>query len=136
MRILLDAHTFLWFVLGDAQLSNSAKAFIVDPANQILFSPVSYWEIAIKISIGKFRLPDIEKNIVEMSAEDLAAKTLPLYTHHSLRVAEMPLHHRDPFDRLLIAQAQAEGLPLMTADPVLAKYDVDIIWAGTEPAPS
>jgi PIN domain nuclease of toxin-antitoxin system len=62
-------------------------------------------------------------------------KPLPLYTHHALRVAELPLHHRDPFDRLLVAQAQMEGLPLMTADPKLAAYDVEIIWAGREEGP-
>lgn len=136
MRFLIDTHCWIWALADSERLNPTAAAMIEDEANTVVLSAVSVAEIAIKISIGKFRLPDIEKNIVEMSAEDLAAKTLPLYTHHSLRVAEMPLHHRDPFDRLLIAQAQAEGLPLMTADPVLAKYDVDIIWAGTEPAPS
>ncbi len=136
MRFLIDTHCWIWAFAAPTKLNNTALGLIKSGENSVSFSAVSIAEIAIKVSIGKLTFPSPVKEFVTSGIEDSGMKTLPLYMHHALRVAELPLHHRDPFDRLLIAQAQAEGLPLMTADPEFAKYDVEIIWAGKEPPPA
>jgi len=116
-------------------LNDTVKALMRSGENTGFFSAVSAAEIGIKSRIGKLHLPAPAKEYVVHGIENSGLKTIPLHIHHALRLAELPQHHRDPFDRLLIAQAQAEGLPLMTADPTIAKYDVEIIWAGREEAP-
>jgi PIN domain nuclease of toxin-antitoxin system len=135
MRFLIDTHCWLWGLLAKDRLNDAAKALLEDGDNTAFFSAVSAAEIGIKFGIEKLQLPRPAKEFVVSEVEDAGMKTLPLYMHHALRVAELPLHHRDPFDRLLVAQAQMEGLPLMTADAKIAKYDVEIIWAGREEAP-
>ncbi|HEY6140227.1 MAG TPA: type II toxin-antitoxin system VapC family toxin [Thermoanaerobaculia bacterium] len=135
MRFLIDTHCWLWGLLAQERLNDAAKALLEDGENTAFFSTVSAAEIGIKVGIKKLELPRPAKEFVVSEVGDAGMKTLPLYMHHTLRVADLPLHHRDPFDRLLIAQAQAEGLPLMTADPKIAQYDVEIIWAGREEAP-
>lgn len=135
MRFLIDTHCWLWTFLSPERLNESAAALLSSEENTIVFSSICAAELAVKVRIGKLELPEAVKEYVESGVDDFDMKPLPLYLHHALRVAELPLHHRDPFDRLLVAQAQMEGLPLMTADPKLAAYDVEIIWAGTEAAP-
>ena len=135
MRFLIDTHCWLWTFLSPERLNDSAAALMASEENTIVFSAICAAEIALKVRIGKLQLPDETKEYVASGVKDFDMKPLPLYLHHALRVAELPLHHRDPFDRLLIAQAQAEGLPLMTADPRVAKYDLEIIWAGRGEAP-
>jgi PIN domain nuclease of toxin-antitoxin system len=135
MRFLIDTHCWIWAFSARARLNDSALALIGSGENTVVFSAVSAAEIAIKVRVGKLNLPYPAKEYVASRIEDSGVKTMPLYIHHAIRVADLPLHHRDPFDRLLIAQAQAEGLPLMTADPTVAKYDVEIIWAGRGEAP-
>jgi PIN domain nuclease of toxin-antitoxin system len=135
MKFLIDTHCWLWAFLASERLNDAAKALLADEGNTAFFSTVSAAEIGIKVSIEKLHLPGSAKDFVVSQSENAGMKTLPLYMQHGLRVADLPLHHRDPFDRLLVAQAQAEGLPLMTADPKIAKYDVEIIWAGREEAP-
>ena len=135
MRFLIDTHCWLWAFLATARLNDAAKALLNDSENTAFFSAVSAAEIGIKVGIDKLHLPRPAKEYVVSGTEDAGMKMLPLHIHHALRVAELPLHHRDPFDRLLIAQAQAEGLPLMTADSNIAKYDVKIIWAGRDAPP-
>lgn len=135
MRFLIDTHCWLWTFLSPERLNDSAAALMASEENTIVFSAICAAEIAVKVSIGKLQLPDAAKEFVDSGVENFEMKPLPLYMHHALRVAELPLHHRDPFDRLLVAQAQMEGLPLMTADPKLAAYDVEIIWAGKGDAP-
>jgi PIN domain nuclease of toxin-antitoxin system len=131
MRFLIDTHCWLWSFLAPSRLNDAAKKLLRGGENTAFFSAVSAAEIGIKIRIEKLELPRPATAYLEASG----MKTLPLYVHHALRVAELPLHHRDPFDRLLIAQAQSEGVPLMTADPEVAKYNVQIIWAGREAPP-
>jgi len=136
MRFLIDTQCWLWAYSARERLNDTAWKQMRSGENIVIFSAVSVAEIAIKARVGKLTLPSPAKEFFATKIPESSVSTLPLYVHHALRVAEMPLHHRDPFDRLLVAQAQAEGLPLMTADPKLAKYDVEIIWAGKEPPPA
>ena len=103
--------------------------------NVIVFSAVSALEIAIKTAIGKLALPEPAEEYVTSRLEAMAISPMPIYLPHALRVAELPPHHGDPFDRLLVAQCQVEGLPLLTADAAMASYDVDVIWAARGRAP-
>jgi PIN domain nuclease of toxin-antitoxin system len=135
MRFLIDTHCWLWAISAPERLNPEAAELLGSDSHTIVVSAISTAEIAVKASIGKLRFDEPVDEFVSSRIEAQGMKPLPLYVHHALRVAELPLHHRDPFDRLLVAQAQMEGLPLMTADPKLAAYDVDIIWAGRDPEP-
>ena len=126
MRLLLDTHTFLWFVTNDPQLSENALEAVAEPANEVLLSPASYWEIAIKVGLGKLSLPMPPGDYVPDRLLSSGVVGLPIEHGHALHVASLPYHHRDPFDRLLIAQAQIEQLTILTADRQLAQYDVQI----------
>jgi PIN domain nuclease of toxin-antitoxin system len=128
MRALLDTHAFLWFILGDSQLIASAKTFIEDPANDIEISPASYWEIAIKIRLGKYVLPEPYQSFMEthLAANDF--QILPIMPKHTALLTKMPLHHKEPFDRLLVAQALSETIPLVSADAQLDPYGVKRHW--------
>jgi PIN domain nuclease of toxin-antitoxin system len=135
MRFLIDTHCWLWAVSAPERLRPAATEFIENHENAILFSAVSALEIAIKASIGKLTLPDPPREFVTSRVDALSMTPLPIYLSHTLRVAELPLHHGDPFDRLLIAQCQIERLPIMTADAAIAQYDVEVIWAGRGRSP-
>lgn len=125
MRLLLDTHVVLWQLAGTAAVGAAARAQI-EQADELLFSVVSFAEIGVKAAIGKLIVPaDIDRHIV-----DSGLRILALTAEHGLRVADLPLHHRDPFDRLLISQARAEGLALVTADRRITDYDVTVIDAG------
>jgi len=128
MRYLLDTHTFLWWITDDAKLSPTARGLIQDRGNNLYLSAASGWEIAIKTSLGRLEfVGDPEKVIPEqMSLNEIEG--LPIQTTHALRVYVLPYHHRDPFDRLLVAQCQLEDLPIVTDDPEIAKYQVDVVW--------
>jgi PIN domain nuclease of toxin-antitoxin system len=130
MRFLIDTHCWLWAVRSPDRLGPRATAMIENRDNKIILSVVSTLEIAIKASIGKLHLPEPADDFVRSQMAALAMTSLPVYLSHSLRVGELPQHHRDPFDRLLVAQCQIERLPFMTADESIAQYDVEIIWAG------
>ncbi len=118
MRILLDTHLLLWWLDASPSLSEEALTVIRDPENTIFVSAVSLWEIWLKQSLGKLRLPaNFEEGLAEESFE-----SLPLTASHARQVAQLPWRHRDPFDRLLVAQAQVENLVLFTANEVLASY--------------
>lgn len=135
MRFLLDTHCFLWGLAAPERLHHEGAALITDEENTVVFSVVSALEIAIKVSLGKLTLPEPAETFVVSQIEDLAMSVLPVYVPHALRVAALPQLHRDPFDRLLVAQSQVEGLPLMTGDAALAAYDVEVIWVGRGRAP-
>ena len=123
-RLLVDTHVLLWWLAGDPALSSNAHAAIADPANVPLVSVASLWEIAIKRSLGKLTAPDdLPDRITEHGFE-----WLPISSAHAWAVRDLPLHHRDPFDRLLVAQATVERLPVVTADPRLAAYAVETCW--------
>jgi PIN domain nuclease of toxin-antitoxin system len=128
VRLLLDTHVFLWWVEDAPVLSRKARAAIADPENQCLLSLVSSWEMAIKLSLGKLKLPDaIERFIPEQLAAN-GFSQLQIDFRHVVRVAGLAFHHRDPFDRLLVAQAIEEKLPVITSDPLFTKYGVKRIW--------
>jgi PIN domain nuclease of toxin-antitoxin system len=135
MRFLIDTHCWLWSVSAPERLRPAAVDLIESRDNKLVFSAVSALEIAIKVSLGKLQLPEPPGAFVPSRVEALAMASLPIYLSHALHVASLPHHHSDPFDRLLVAQCQIEGLPLMTADAAIAQYDVEIIWAGRGRAP-
>lgn len=128
MRLLLDTHVFLWWVQDARELSRNARAAIADSRNEGLLSLASCWEIAIKLSIGKLRLPAaIERFIPEQLAIN-GFQQLDIGFRHVARVAGLAFHHRDPFDRLVVAQALEEDLTVVSADPVFRKYGVRRLW--------
>jgi PIN domain nuclease of toxin-antitoxin system len=129
VKILLDTHVWLWMIAEPEKLSRHARRHINRDAEELILSAASSWEISIKWALGKLPLPNAP---AEFFTEHLAAtKTYPLAIEHShaLRVATLPRHHGDPFDRLLIAQAQVERIPILTADPHFKPYDVELIPA-------
>ncbi len=128
MTLLLDTHAFLWFVAGDPKLSATARALIEDPRNRVLLSVVSLWEIVVKTSLGKLPLG---KTIAELVRDDIQGndvELLPIHVGHLVTLAGLPLHHRDPFDRLLVAQAQTESIQLVSTDGVLDAYGISRLW--------
>lgn len=128
MNLLLDTHTLLWFVLGDAQLSVAARQLIEDETNPKFVSPAAYWEIAIKISIGKYALNEPYEIFIDRAIRQNGFLTLPIEPRHTALLINMPFYHRDPFDRLIIAQAVVEGLAIVSADPVFDAYSVQRLW--------
>ena len=128
MRVLLDTHTFLWFALDDPQLSAAAKAVIVDPANEKYVSPASWWEIAIKMKIGKLLLRESFLEFVQHAIHDNGFAMLPIEPAHTSIVSTLPFHHKDPFDRMLIARALAESIPIVSADAALDPYGTHRLW--------
>lgn len=128
MRVLLDTHVFLWWI-GDApELSPKARRAITDPANDCLLSLASFWEIAIKISLGKLQLPGVMERFIPEQLAINAFRQYDIAFKHVARVASLPFHHRDPFDRLLAAQALEDRLPVVSHDRVFRRYGVERIW--------
>lgn len=128
MKAILDTHAFLWWVLDNPKLSGTARNFIIDPNNTIYLSAVSGWEMAIKWSMGKLTLPDQPYSFVRQQLEINNFSPLPIQMNHGLYVHELPEIHKDPFDRLLIAQSIIENLLLISTDAVLKKYPVSLLW--------
>jgi PIN domain nuclease of toxin-antitoxin system len=128
MRVLLDTHAFLWFVLNDAQLSASARTLIEDPTTDVLVSPASYWEIAIKVRLGKLDLRSSYDDFVQRGILGNDFAVLAIEPKHTSVLTTLPMHHKDPFDRLLIAQAQVEKLALISADSAMDAYGVQRLW--------
>ena len=128
MRLLLDTHAFLWWVAANPRLSRKARAAIASARNECLISVASAWEMAIKVSLGKLR---IDVPLHRFLPEQLAAngfQVLAIDLRHTARVAQLPFHHRAPFDRLRVAQAIEEQLALVSADPVFSGYGVKRVW--------
>ena len=128
MKVLLDTHTFLWWIADSPRLSARAREVIRDSNNELFFSAASGWEIAIKAQLGRLQLPD---NLEQFIVGQLSLNTilvLPIQLRHALHVYTLPQHHRDPFDRMLVAQSQVENLPILTTDPQIAQYEVKTIW--------
>ena len=128
MKILLDTHAFLWALSGNNKLSGNAKTAYIDSVNELFFSAVSYWEIGIKISIGKLELASNWEKIIDKEMINNGIKWLDLKKEHVQGIINLEFHHRDPFDRLLIAQAQYEQLVIMTIDKQIGKYDITTLW--------
>jgi PIN domain nuclease of toxin-antitoxin system len=124
VRLLLDTHTLLALLSSDYPLSTDAQATMERPNAELLASAVNVWEIAIKRSIGKLKAPDDLIERIDATGTEL----LSITARHANATATLPLHHRDPFDRLLIAQAKLEGCAILTKDPAFAAYDIPVIW--------
>ena len=125
MTLMLDTHTFLWWLTDPENLSLAARVAIEDPANQVMVSPVVLWEIAIKRSIGKLKT---SLNI-ESAVRDAGFIYVPITETHIATTETLPLHHRDPFDRMLVAQAIVENATLVTRDPLIPPYGISTIRA-------
>ena len=120
MRLLLDTHTFVWCLTDVPRLAEAARSAIADSGNDVFVSAITGWEVAVKRAKGTMTAPD---NLSAM-IEEKRFTHLPLTFHHAEQAGKLPLHHRDPFDRFLIAQAQAEGLILVTRDRYIQRYNV------------
>lgn len=128
MRALLDTHAFLWWTLDDDRLSDAAREVIRDGRNEILVSVASIWEVAIKATRGKLELPlPIDAYVTDRLRRNRWA-ALAIDERHAIRTASLPMLHTDPFDRVLVAQAMVESLPIVTIDAAISRYDVETIW--------
>jgi len=128
MRTLLDTHALLWLITDDKRLSPRAKEAFLDQENVLFFSAASYWEICIKISLGKLQL---ETNWQEVIQNEMAANAiywLPVEVSHCAELTKLPFHHRDPFDRMLVAQAVVEEMQLLSRDRRLSAYGIKRVW--------
>jgi PIN domain nuclease of toxin-antitoxin system len=124
MRLLLDTHALLWFVWNHPSLSATARTLMSDPANTLLLSAATIWEIAIKVRVGKLTLADPYEVFMNQAVATTRLTVLPIEIRHAAGLTALPFQHRDPFDRLLIAQAQVEQVPLLSADTVFDRYGV------------
>jgi PIN domain nuclease of toxin-antitoxin system len=127
LKLLLDTHTFIWFINGDEHLSEKAKDAILTPSDSKFVSIVSIWEMAIKISLGKLRINFPFKEILHQIEEN-GFEILPIVFDHTLEVTQLEYHHRDPFDRLLIAQAISEKMAIISKDNNFHNYSPKVIW--------
>lgn len=130
MKYLLDTNVWLWSLWEPQRIARAPRETIADLTNTVFLSAVTSWEIAIKAAVGKLRLPEPPASYVPRRMADQGLRPLPVSHPHALAVFALPAHHRDPFDRLLVAQAKLEGLILVTADRILEKYPIQILWAG------
>jgi PIN domain nuclease of toxin-antitoxin system len=128
VRVLLDTHAFLWATSDDERLSYLARDLIRDPEQELLFSPASAYEIAVKTAAGRLQLPEDAATYVTTRIAMFALQTLPITVEHAVEAASLPPIHADPWDRLLVAQARAEAVPILTADRLVRQYDVETIW--------
>ncbi len=130
MNSLIDTHCWLWWLSEPERLNARARRRIADRRNAVFFSAASAWEIAIKAALGKLRLPEPAATYVPSRVSAQGMVPLPINQRHALHLETMPPHHRDPFDRMLIAQAQIEALPVLTADRNFLPYEVKVLWAS------
>jgi PIN domain nuclease of toxin-antitoxin system len=128
MRLLLDTHCFLWLNDRPERLGPMALSACQDPGNPLYLSLVSLWEIEIKQHLGKLALKAPWRQMLSRQQADNGLRTLPISLSHIEQLAQLPMHHRDPFDRMLIAQARVEGMALVSVDGAMASYDVEVVW--------
>jgi len=127
MKAILDTHAFLWALAGDARMSRHARDIFAGSADLSL-SIASFWEILIKVQSGKLNFPRPAGPYVIRKLAENRIKTLPISIDHLLALERLPMHHRDPFDRMLIAQSMEEDWPIITADPMFKQYPIQVIW--------
>lgn len=131
MKLLVDTQCWLWWFAQPERLNEEAITHLADETNEVLFSVASVWEMGIKVALGKLPLPESIDSYISSRMVQLGARSLEISVNHALRAAALPLHHRDPFDRMLIAQAQLENLTLVSADAMFRQYnDFSILWAA------
>ncbi len=130
MRILVDSHCWLWWLFEPERLGERARDAFAEQRDPLYLSAASAWEISIKTALGKLRLPQPAHEFVPRALAEQGMQALPVTLPHALHVERLPALHDDPFDRVLVAQAQLERCVLLTADPQVAQYDVEVLWAG------
>ena len=128
MTLLVDTSAFLWWVTGNPRLSTHARATLTDPGNQVFLSAVSAWEIALKHALGKLPLPEEPETLIPRLRERHRVEELALSEAAALQLPKLPSLHRDPFDRMLVCQAIAHGMTLVTPDPLVRRYPVRTLW--------
>lgn len=128
MRLLLDTHAYIWLFEDDPRLSATARKLLSDPRNTLLLSAVSCWEVSIKQSLGKLDVHRSPLDVADQGLREGHVQWLPLALAHCVQLQALPLHHRDPFDRMLIAQALAEDCAVLSADPQFDAYPVRRLW--------
>ena len=128
MKVLLDTHAFLWLIAGDPRLSRKAKTVFLDSGNHLFFSAASFWEICIKKSLGKISLKEDWIRTIQFELDFNCIQWLPIEVHHCAEIIDLPFHHRDSFDRMLIGQAIAEDMCLLSRDSLFSSYPVTRIW--------
>lgn len=128
MRFLLDTHSFLWWITDSQHLSQTAQNIISDSNNELFWSAASSWEVAIKYNLGRLRLPEAPELFIPTELVKNRIESLHIVDEHSFRAGQLPIHHRDPFDRMLIAQAQIEEMKIISNDHQISLYDVNVTW--------
>jgi PIN domain nuclease of toxin-antitoxin system len=128
MNYLLDTHVFIWMDSDPSLLSASVEGLLKDKQNAVYISVVSVWEMQIKVQIGKLTLSAPVEKLVQEQRDNNDLNILPVTLAHALKVGDLPLHHKDPFDRLLVAQAIVEDFTLITKEPILSQYEAKVIW--------
>lgn len=127
MRLLLDTHVFLWWILDSPGLSQAARSAIQDGSNAVFWSAASSWEVSIKYALGRLPLPAEPERFLPMELARNGVQPLTISDAHAFRAGQLPLHHKDPFDRMLVAQAQVEALTLISSDPLMRPYAIDLL---------
>jgi PIN domain nuclease of toxin-antitoxin system len=128
VKVLLDTHVLLWWLVDDPRLSERARQVVSDPSAAVYFSAVSSWELAIKFALGRLELPAPPRSFVPRVLQEQSIRSLDITHAHALDVADLPAHHRDPFDRLLVAQARVEKVGIVSGDPIFEEYGVPVVW--------
>jgi PIN domain nuclease of toxin-antitoxin system len=128
VRYLADTHALLWWAEDSSRLSRRARSVFARADSEILFSVASSWELSIKLALGRVKLSTPLDEFLHVELPRQAVDVFPIDTRHVVRTAGLPPHHRDPFDRMLIAQALVEDIPVLTADPLFTRYGVDVVW--------
>jgi PIN domain nuclease of toxin-antitoxin system len=130
MKYLLDTRVLLWARTAEQKLNDRAKRILGDPVADLCLSAVCVWEISVKFALRTLKLPVPPAEFIRNTLQTWNLRSISITHDHALAAGELPLHHRDPFDRMLIAQARTEGMTLLTTDPAIAKYDVTSIYCG------
>jgi PIN domain nuclease of toxin-antitoxin system len=126
MQLLIDTHVLIWFLEGNKSLSKPHRQIISDSQNDVFVSIASLWEIAVKISLGKLTLAKPLADVIKQIAVE-NIEVLPILPKHTLQVSTLPFHHRDPFDRIIVAQSQVENLPIVTNDIEFSHYGIKLL---------
>jgi PIN domain nuclease of toxin-antitoxin system len=128
LKAILDTHAFIWWVTNDSRITDNVRQIIADSSNELFLSVASCWEMIIKMQLGKLTLTGNPESFIPEQMLLNSIRGLPIQVSHTLHVYKLPLHHRDPFDRLIISQSQIEKMPVITSDPLFKEYDLKIIW--------
>lgn len=128
MKLLLDTHCFLWWILDNPSLSQTARDAIAEGGNGLYWSAASSWELSIKYALGRLPLPEPPEWFFPPELIRHRVASLPIADEHAFQAGQLPVHHRDPFDRMLVAQSRAESMVLVSNDAILRRYDVELLW--------